>query len=422
MATQLLEHNLLLDIAFRSFVLMALTWGAAIICRRRSAALNHRVWVLGFCSCLFVPMVMLLTPHWPLPLLPATGSLPVSTSRVVTPAGTVAGSYADNVGMQLREPAPGPTMMRQVNHLQPAKQATMVERPAPVRGQGPAWPSPATWLLIVWCAGAAVGVLRQAWHALLMRLALRRCPTIESESWLALRDAMARQLGLRKPVNLRSHVGAVSPMVAGTWAPVVLLPDDAENWSTQRKRQVLLHALAHVQRGDVLTQSIAALACALYWFNPMTWWGAMQMKRLRELACDDMVVTHTADPTDYAQTLLDVAKGYRCQERVCAVAMARTANVENRIFAILDATRRRASLSKRSARLIVIASLVVSAAVGTMQLVSRAGEKDDGRVQKKVAKVASKKKAPGDLRKMTIRVRDEQGRPLSEANVLASVW
>jgi beta-lactamase regulating signal transducer with metallopeptidase domain/thiol-disulfide isomerase/thioredoxin/uncharacterized GH25 family protein len=419
MDIQLLEHNLLPDIAFRSFVLMAVTWGTAIACRRRSAAVNHRLWVLGFCSCLLVPMVTLLAPHWRLPVLPAARSRPVSAPLVATPAVTVVGSYAGNVQTQIGEPAPA--VVRQVDQPQPAKQVTTVQRSAAVGGEGWAWPSLPTWLLIVWCIGAAVGMLRQAWHALVAQLALRRCPTIESERWHALRDAVARKLGLRKPVGLRSHAGDVSPMVVGMWRPVVLLPHDAENWSTRRKNQVLMHELSHVQRGDVLTQSIAALACALYWFNPMTWWGAQQMKRLRELACDDMVVTHTTDPSDYALTLLDVAKGYRCRERICAVAMARTVNVESRIFAILDATRRRASLSKRSARVIGIAALVVSAVVGTMQLVSRAGEKDQAPVQNDVPKEASEKES-GDLRKMAISVRDEHGRPLRGVNVHASVW
>lgn len=68
-----------------------------------------------------------------------------------------------------------------------------------------------------------------------------------------------------------------------------------------------------------------------------------------------------------------------------------------------------------------IAALVVSAVVGTMQLVARADEKDGEQAQEKVAEEASKEES-GDLRKMAIRVRDEQGRPLPGVNVHASVW
>ncbi|HVA46332.1 MAG TPA: carboxypeptidase regulatory-like domain-containing protein [Pirellulales bacterium] len=67
------------------------------------------------------------------------------------------------------------------------------------------------------------------------------------------------------------------------------------------------------------------------------------------------------------------------------------------------------------------AAIVVLALAGTMQLASRADEKDQGPVQKKVATEASTKDS-GELRKMAISVRDEQGRPLSGVNVHASVW
>jgi len=137
-----------------------------------------------------------------------------------------------------------------------------------------------------------------------------------------LRDAAARQLCLRTTVPLKLQCGAVSPMVAGVLQPVVLLPSDAETWSLERRQQVLLHELAHVQRRDVLAQAIAGLACAMYWFNPLTWWGATQMKRLREIACDDAVVRDTTKPSNYAQTLLDVAKNYRCRRRSSRVAFA----------------------------------------------------------------------------------------------------
>lgn len=83
-------------------------------------------------------------------------------------------------------------------------------------------------------------------------------------------------------------------------------------------------------------------------------------------------------------------------------------------------TPRGAGLSKRSECVVGIAVLVVSAVVGAMQL-SRADEKDRGSEQNDLAKEASNKES-SELRKMTIRVRDEQGRPLSAVNVLASVW
>src|SRR5690606_3817902 len=97
------------------------------------------------------------------------------------------------------------------------------------------------------------------------------------------------------------------------------------------------------------------------------------MKRLREIACDDAVVTHSHAASTYAQTLLAVARRYRCQP-ASAVAMARSSDVEGRIAAILSSTRSRTRLTARSLRVLTATAMAAAAFVGTCQLISRAEE------------------------------------------------
>ena len=59
------------------------------------------------------------------------------------------------------------------------------------------------------------------------------------------------------------------PFTYGLLRPVIVLPASADEWTTDRRRSVLLHELAHVRRRDLLTNAIVQLACAVYWFHPL---------------------------------------------------------------------------------------------------------------------------------------------------------
>ena len=56
-------------------------------------------------------------------------------------------------------------------------------------------------------------------------------------------------------------------------------------------------------------QSIAQLACAVYWFNPLVWFAAHQLRLERERACDDFVLVSGTSGADYATDLLEIACG-----------------------------------------------------------------------------------------------------------------
>ena len=59
------------------------------------------------------------------------------------------------------------------------------------------------------------------------------------------------------------------PVTCGIVRQVVLLPEDADQWSISMRRIVLLHEFSHIKRRDCLTQTLAQVACALHWFNPL---------------------------------------------------------------------------------------------------------------------------------------------------------
>src|SRR5687768_1855306 len=68
------------EIVIKSTLAIALAALACHLLRRHSAALRHRVWVIGLAAALLAPIASLLLPHLMLPVLP--GSVPtLATTR-----------------------------------------------------------------------------------------------------------------------------------------------------------------------------------------------------------------------------------------------------------------------------------------------------------------------------------------------------
>ncbi len=157
-------------------------------------------------------------------------------------------------------------------------------------------------------------------------------------------------------------------MTWGVWRPAVVLPAESSEWPAERLRVVLRHELAHVKRCDCLTQGIAHAVCVLYWFNPLTWFAARQMRAARELACDDIVLNAGARPSDYAGHLVEIAGRFMSAPRLAAVPMVRRSGLNLRVRAILDARRRRNGIAAVTAVPISLAVFGLGLLVGSIRL------------------------------------------------------
>ncbi|MFN0103125.1 MAG: TonB family protein [Bryobacteraceae bacterium] len=144
-------------------------------------------------------------------------------------------------------------------------------------------------------------------------------------------------------VAVRTCAGLKMPAVAA--GPVILLPSSADSWPVERLEMVLTHELAHVRRRDLLWRLAGTLACCLYWFHPLAWWAAAQQRKESEMACDDQVLTGNSSDL-YAENLVAVAREAAGQRMPAAVmAMAKPRELEGRLMAVLDGSRRRRPVS-----------------------------------------------------------------------------
>jgi hypothetical protein len=116
-------------------------------------------------------------------------------------------------------------------------------------------------------------------------------------------------MGVGPSVGLRRSKHVESPVVAGWWRPVILVPVGLlSGLPPAQVEALLLHELAHVRRHDVLVGRLQAVVETLLFFHPATWWISRQVREAREACCDDRAVQAGTDRTVYARALTVLAE------------------------------------------------------------------------------------------------------------------
>lgn len=323
----------LIDAALKSTALLLVVFGLTLLLRRASAAVRHLVWGLGVAGALALPLVSAVLP-WRLAVLP---SRPVA---VTSPAPDLDLTIADAA-----IPAPAPSTG-----------STERLSPPPADETVSSWrfPGTAPTLVALWIAGAVLALAHLGLGALsAWRLARRAAPLGQVSPWGALLHQLKAQLGVRAPVRLLLSDRTPLPATWGLTRPVIILPRDAQTWSDDRRRAVLLHELAHIARNDLFIHLAAQVACSLYWFNPLVWVAARRLRAESERACDDLVLGNGIRASDYAVQLLQIVRSVgRVRAPAIALPLAQRSEFEGRLLAILEPGLERRGLTRGTATLI----------------------------------------------------------------------
>lgn len=349
----------LLDLVVKSAAVMLLAVVVAALLSRASAAWRHLVWCLSVASLLLLPALSLALPAWRVTWLPQWTGEPTQLAEPTPLAATLLSDLAAGGRAEPFDDQPGVASTLLSEAVTPVTEPhqrlpTTIETTSPPRSSIP-------WLAITWVVGGLVSLVPLAVGLWQLAELHRRSRVIDDRSWLNLLDELRRQLSVSRGVQLRQSEAALPPLTWGALRPVLLVPAEASAWTDERRRLVLLHELAHIRRWDWLTQLVAHVACAAYWFNPLVWLAARQMRIQRELACDDLVLASGARASDYAQELLALAAGLSDARlsALVAVPMARRGALEDRLRGILDSRRSRAALT--TAAVCLGAALAVAA-------------------------------------------------------------
>jgi beta-lactamase regulating signal transducer with metallopeptidase domain len=357
----------IVNLAAKSLAVMLASALLATLLSRASAAWRHLAWCVGIAALLILPVLFLGLPPWQTSWLPVWHEqstmnavampqvIPALADRVTGPDSQPSGDPSVHFPAEVTpasDPLPRPTVA-------PAADAAIESNHTP-------W---STWLILAWLIGVALALSPIAVGLCqLARLSRGSSPVTEA-SWLSLLNLLRTHLGLRRRVVLRLSTRTVMPVTWGALFPVVLVPAEADAWSSERRRLVLMHELAHIRRWDWPTQMLSHVACALYWWNPLVWVAARQMRIEQEKACDDLVLASGVKACDYAQQLLHFAAGLADPKlaSLAAVPIARRSVLEGRLKAILDGRLNRAALTSGAVCLVAVLATAIVAPLAMLR-------------------------------------------------------
>ncbi|MCL1041860.1 M56 family metallopeptidase [Shewanella marisflavi] len=108
------------------------------------------------------------------------------------------------------------------------------------------------------------------------------------------------------PIQIRRHNGIDSPMLAGLYKSVILVPGSFEHLPISQQAAVISHELNHQKRLDILANLFGYLLVSLFWFNPVFWLAYRRFRDDQELSCDAEVTQkmNKQQRIAYSQTLL----------------------------------------------------------------------------------------------------------------------
>jgi len=354
---------ILMDAVLKGAVLVLVAAVAAYLLRRRSASSRHAVWTAAVIGHLAIPALVLILPAWRIPVLPPA-PWATSASNDVNSGAPVVGAIQTAVPEATKNASGAAPLspatkleLKNSNGSSPSTSASSIFAPStsvPSTTVAPRGrPGIVSILAAIWLAGALLVLLRLAIGTWRVGQLAREGARVEDGMWLSLAQRLANRLGVTRPLILLRGDRLAVPVTWGIVYPAVLLPEDSDSWTEERKRFVLVHEMAHVKRFDALTQLLAQLALAVFWFDPLVWIAAHQMRVEREHACDDYVLRDGTAPSLYAGELLEMVRSIgspthdRAAPAFAALAMARRSEFEGRMLAILDPRLDRQTMKKR---------------------------------------------------------------------------
>jgi beta-lactamase regulating signal transducer with metallopeptidase domain len=162
-------------------------------------------------------------------------------------------------------------------------------------------------VILFWACGAGVLALRMLLGLLWVRRRSRPGQFRVDARWQAALDRLAQSMGIARRVTLGLVDDLTSPVTAGWWRPVVLVPASLVSGMPAELLEALLaHELAHVRRLDYLVNLIQSAIEVLLFYHPTVWWLSNRIRVEREQIADDLAASTLGEPRRLALALSEL--------------------------------------------------------------------------------------------------------------------
>lgn len=174
---------------------------------------------------------------------------------------------------------------------------------------------------------------------------------------------LAKRLSLTKNVLSGFSHKVTVPCVAGYLKPILFLPASVFTClSPAEIEAIIIHELAHIKRHDQLVNYMQQLLATVMFLNPFTHLINRIINTERENCCDDMVVSVTGEPLNYAYALLKLQEAQPQHNALALAATGKNHTLLNRIERIMKTQKTGGNIRHLTFSLALLAGSICSIA------------------------------------------------------------
>ena len=313
-----------IDVTLKGVVLLILGFISQQMLCRASAAQRSLAWLIVFAVLAVLPASILIKPRW----IIQVDETPTQTLPYIAPI--------------------------------PLADAAPIASTPPV-STIPWWQTLklADWAFFTWATGGSLVLafrLLGSWQLQRLHKASFVC---KDRRILLHVDKLTLELSAPSTVTIYQSALTRVPLTWGVYHSVILLPENAGDWSDTVLDATLRHELGHICHRDALSRWLGTFVCAMWWPLPMIWIAFRSWRLEQEKACDDIVLNAGTEPSNYASQLLSLARSLAPQPSA-ALAMARPSSLEIRLLSVMEAGRNRNPMGRKNFVLSSVSALVLA--------------------------------------------------------------